>query len=107
MTSLENSSGLFISQSLRIHFNPSQNISIISLLDNLVMVTNEGSIRSNLAYFVHVWNISNIVCHKESLKFSLLFISKFRFDWVHEEMLNDTYLMIIKINYSRDTKQQS
>ena len=54
MTSLENSSGLFISQSLRIHFNPSQNISIISLLDNLVMVTNEGSIRSNLAYFVHV-----------------------------------------------------
>ena len=42
-------------------------------------------------------------CHRESLKFNFLFISKFRFDWVHGKMLNDTYLMVIKINYVGDT----
>ena len=49
----------FISKSLHIHFNPSQNVSSILLLNGLVMVTNEGSIacecfkqgsRSNLTY---------------------------------------------------------
>ena len=44
MTSLEKSSCLFISESLRIHLNPSQNISLILLFDNLAMVSNEGSI---------------------------------------------------------------
>ena len=47
-------------------------------------------IRSNLAYCIYIWNISNIACHKESLNFNLLFISKLRFHWVHGKMLNDT-----------------
>ena len=51
--------------------------------------------------------ISNIACHKKSLKFSLLFISKLRFDPVHGKMLNDTHLMVIKINYVGGTEQQS
>ena len=34
----------FFSKSLHIHFNPSQNVSPILLLNGLVMVTNEGSI---------------------------------------------------------------
>ena len=59
------------------------------------------------AYFVHIGNISNIACRKESLKFNLLFISKFRFDRVHGKMLNDTHLMVIKLNYAGDTDQQS
>ena len=33
-----------------------------------------------LAYFVHIRIISNIACHKEVVKFNLLFISKFRFN---------------------------
>ena len=54
-----------------------------SLLDSLLIGTNEvsidgkcfkegsrGAIRSNLAYFVRIWNISNIAWHKESLKFN-------------------------------------
>ena len=47
---------------------------------------------SNLAYFAHIWNISDISCHNMSLKLNLLFISKFRFDWVHGKMLNNTHL---------------
>ena len=31
-------------EELYIHFNPSQNVSLISLLDSLMIVTNEGSI---------------------------------------------------------------
>ena len=68
MISFENSSCLFISKTLYIHFNPSKNVSLISLFDNLEMVTceglstlimlqnkeYEGDICSNLAYFVHV-----------------------------------------------------
>ena len=34
----------FFSKSLHIHFNPSQNVSPVLLLNGLVMVTNEGSI---------------------------------------------------------------
>ena len=34
----------FFSKSLHIHFNPSQNVSLILLLNGLVMVTNKGSI---------------------------------------------------------------
>ena len=107
-------------KSLHIHLNPSQNVSLISLFYSLVIVTYEGSIvckcfkygngggiRSNLAYFVHIWNISNIACHKESLKFNLFFISKFRFDWVHGKMLNDTHLMVMKIKYVEGTEHRS
>ena len=65
-----------------------------------------GGIHFNLAYFVHIWNISNITCYKASLKSSLLFISKFRFDLVHGKMLNDTYLKVRKINYVGDREQQ-
>ena len=50
----------------------------------------EGDIHSDLVYFVHVWNISYIVSHKGSLKFILLFIFKFRFDWVHIKITNNT-----------------
>ena len=35
---------LFISKSLHFHTNPSPNVSPVFLLDDLVMVTNEGSI---------------------------------------------------------------
>ena len=31
-------------ENLHIHFNPSQNVSLVSLLDSLVIVTNEGLI---------------------------------------------------------------
>ena len=55
----------------------------------------QGDIRSNIAYIVHIWNISNIACYKKSLKFNLLFISKFKFDRVHGKMLNDTHLKVI------------
>ena len=48
-------------------------------------------ILSNLAYCIYIWNISNIACNKESLNFNLLFISKFRFHWVHGKMLNETH----------------
>ena len=34
----------FFSKSLHIHFNPSQNVSPILVLNGVVMVTNEGSI---------------------------------------------------------------
>ena len=110
MTSFWKSCNAYISKSLHIHFNTSQNASLISLLDSLVIVTNkgrllpnvsnketDGGIRYNLfAYFVHIWNISNIACHKELSNLNLLFISKFRFDWVHRKMVNDIHLMIVR-----------
>ena len=65
-----------------------------------------GDIGSNIANFVHTSNISNIVCHKKLLKFHPLLISKFKFGLVHGKMLNDTHLKVIKINYSKYTKQQ-
>ena len=51
----------------------------------------EGDIRSNIAYFVHNWSISNNACHKKKLKFNLFSISKFKFDRVHGKMLNNTH----------------
>lgn len=64
-TSFGKSSRLYILKSLKIHFNPLQNVSPILLLKGLMMVTNEGRIdcfqmfqkritRSNIAYFVHI-----------------------------------------------------
>ena len=57
----------FISKGLPIHFNPSQNVYLMLLLNGLVMVTNEVSItckcfkkenlwiiRFNFAYFIHI-----------------------------------------------------
>ena len=44
MTSFEKSFCPFILKSLHIHFNPSQNISLILLFGSLVMVANEVSI---------------------------------------------------------------
>ena len=39
----------FSSKSLHIHFNPSQNVSSILLLNRLVMVINEGSMLANVS----------------------------------------------------------
>ena len=115
MTSFLKCCCAFISKNLHIHFTPSQNVSLISLLDRLVRVTNEGSITGKcfnketegifaliLHNFSHIWNTSNIACHQESLEFDLLFISKFRFDWVLGKMLNDTHLMVMKIMEKND-----
>ena len=44
MTGLYKSFCPFFSNSLQIHFNPSQNVSSILFLNGLVMVANEGSI---------------------------------------------------------------
>ena len=55
-----------------------------------------GNKRSNLAYFVCIWNISNISSHKKLLKLSSLFIFMLRLDWVYREMLKDTYLKVTK-----------
>ena len=72
------------------------------LLTNVSNKETEGDIRLNLACFVHTRNISNIVYHKESSKFNILLFPS----TVHEKILEGTHFMIIKINYSRDTKQQ-
>ena len=40
-----------------------------------------------------------------SLKFNLLHSFKLRFDWVHGKMPSDTHLMVIYIDYVRDTKE--
>ena len=79
---------IFLEKFTHIHFNPSQYFSPILLLNGLVMVTNERSIackcfekgnvrdiRSNIAYFVHIW------------KFNLFFISKLKFDRVYAKCL--------------------
>ena len=50
------------------------------LLANVSDKETEGGICFNLAYFVHIWNISTIARHKESLGFNIVFLSKFRFD---------------------------
>ena len=60
------------------------------LLANVSNNEMEGDIHSDLVYFVHAWNISNIVSHKGLLNFILLFIFKFRFDWVYSKITNDT-----------------
>ena len=105
MTNFYKSLCSFFSKNLYIHFNPSQNLSPILLLNGLVMITNEGSIAykcfkkgnvggtySNIGYFVH---IGNIACNKKSLKCNLFCISKFKLDQVHGKMLNDTNLKFI------------
>ena len=79
---------LFISKSIHFHANPLPNVSPILLFNGLVMATNERvyclqtfqkkehrgifSLLSHISF--HIWNISNIACHKKSLKlkFSLL-----------------------------------
>ena len=55
---------------------------------------NVRGICSNISYFVHIRNISNIACHEKSLKFNLFFISKFKFDRVQGKMFNDTHLKV-------------
>ena len=45
----------------------------VLLLPNISNKKTQGNICSNLAYFVHIWNISNIAGHKMSLKSNLLF----------------------------------
>ena len=47
MTGFYKSFCSFFSKNVPIHFNPSHNISPISLLNGLMMVTNEGSIACN------------------------------------------------------------
>ena len=78
----------------------------IRVLANVSKKKTQWTIQSNLLYFIHNWNISNITSLKNSLKFNL-FIFKFGFDWVHEKMLNDTNLKIIRTKYVRDTKWHS
>ena len=102
MTGFYQSFRNFLSKSLHIHFNPSQNISTILLLHGLMMVINErgeweggGLFCSNIARFVHIWNLSNIACYKNSLKFNLFFVSKFKVDRAQGKMLNDTHLKVI------------
>ena len=55
----------------------------------------QGGICSNIDYFGHIWNISNITCHKKSLIFNLFFISKFKFDRVHGKILNNARFKLI------------
>ena len=69
------------------------------LLVNVSKKEMQGNIRSNIAFFVHIWNISNIACHKKSLKFILFFISKFKFDLVHCKKLKGTLMQIWKFRY--------
>ena len=95
----------FFSKCLHIHFNPSKIVSPILLLNALVMkgrlLANvskkemSGDMPSNIAHFAHICNISNVACHKKSLKFNLFFISKFKTDQVHGKTLNDTHLKVI------------
>ena len=44
--------------------------------------------------FAWIFHVSFIFVssYEKSLKFNLLYKSKFRFDWVHEKMVNDTHL---------------
>ena len=72
------------------HFNPSQKISPILLVNSLVMVTNEGCLQicSNLACFVHISNILYIVTHE-------IKPLKFNFYWDHGKMVSNTHLNII------------
>ena len=50
------------------------------LLANVSEKETEGAFALISHTFTIFGNISNIPCHKESLNFKLLFISKFRFD---------------------------
>ena len=90
-----------------IYFHLSQSVSPALVLNDLVMIKiegfiackyfkrgNIGDICSNLAYFVHFWNIliSLIIKNNKSSTFSLF--SKLKFDWVRGKMLNGTYLKI-------------
>ena len=83
----------FFAKSLHIHFNPSQNVSPVLLLNGLMIVTNEGSIAykcfkkgnvgkggggggcsyTNIAYFIHIAYLISFIftCHIKSLKFNL------------------------------------
>ena len=74
------------------------------LLANVSNKETVGGICSNLAYFVLIWNISNISFQKRILNFNFFFSSKFKFDRVHGKMLNDTHLKVIYINYIRARK---
>ena len=67
----------------------------------------EGDIHSNIADFVRVWNISNIVCHKKSLKFKLFFISKFKFDRVHGKILKGTLMQIENLPISSSSYENN
>ena len=63
------------------------------LLTNILNKERLRDIRSNLACFVHIWNISNI-----SVKFNFSFISKFRFDCCHRkiDLFSETRWLILQ-----------
>ena len=89
----------FFSKSLHIHFNPSQNVSPILLLNGLVMVLNEGSIVCKCFKKGNVFTLILRFSFKLKIfqislamkNFKLFFNSKFKFDRVHEKMFNDTH----------------
>ena len=62
MTGFYRSVSPFFLKSLPIHFNPSQNVSPILLLNGLMMVTNEGSIAnvSKNEIFAIILRISSV-----------------------------------------------
>ena len=78
MTGFYKSFFFFFSKCLHIHFNPSKIVSPILLLNALVMkgrlLANvskkemSGDMPSNIAYFAHICNISNVACHKKIIK---------------------------------------
>ena len=92
----------FFLKGLHIHFNPSQNVFTILLLNGLVMVKNKDLIvcqcfkkgdvwgyllyycvfRSYLKYFKYG-------CNNKSSKFNLFFISKLKFDRFDGRMVNE------------------
>ena len=57
------------------------------------------NVRFNIAYFVHIWNIWNISCHKKSLTFNLFFISKFKFDRVYGKILKYIQVSLLKPSF--------
>ena len=50
------------------------------LLANILKSETWWDVRYNLAFSVHIPNISNIASNKKSLKLNLLYVFKFRFD---------------------------
>ena len=62
---------------------------------SLVMVTNEGSIACKYFKQGIVVLISHMASHIKSLKFNLLYISKFRFYYICVKMLSNTHLKAI------------
>ena len=62
MTGFNKSFCPFFSKNVPIHFNAAQNISPTSLLNGLMMVTNEGSIACNCFKKGNVWEYTLKYC---------------------------------------------